>query len=132
MVISMPKLKKKKVKRIGQLKKLADKVFSEYIRQRDKGVCYTCGNVKPWKYQQCGHYVSRMFNSLRYSEVNCHCQDVACNVFRKGAMDEYAIRLVRQYGEGILNHLNIKKREIKQFSRPELEELIAKYKKLNG
>ena len=44
-----PKLKAKKKVSIGKLKKKADSVFSQFIRIRDKGKCYTCGLEKHWK-----------------------------------------------------------------------------------
>jgi len=118
-----------KTKTISQLKKKLDAVFSKYIRQRDAGICYTCGNKKEPKYQQNGHYISRQHNSTRFDEENCHCQCVACNVFKKGNMDEYALRLQRQYGSGILKKLNKKKWQTKQFTVQELEEMIEYYTK---
>lgn len=119
----------KKPKSVRQLKKLADKVFSQYIRQRDAGICFTCGIRKEPKYQQCGHYVPRQHNSTRYDETNNHCQCMRCNVFLRGNMDEYAIRLKRKYGSKILEELNKKKHQIKQFKVDELEKLIEKYSK---
>ena len=121
-----PKARKGK-ESLSYLKKKLDGVFSEYIRQRDKGVCFTCGIIKSWKEQQNGHYVSRSHNSLRYDERNCHCQCLPCNVFKHGNMDVYALKLVEKYGADILKELNNEKRKIKQFSAQELKDLIAKY-----
>lgn len=42
---------KKKVS-ISKLKKKADSAFSQFIRIRDKGKCYTCGLQKHWKEMQ--------------------------------------------------------------------------------
>lgn len=47
-----PKLKAKKKVSISKLKKKADSVFSQFIRIRDKGKCYTCGLQKHWKEMQ--------------------------------------------------------------------------------
>jgi hypothetical protein len=91
---------------VQQLKKKADKWCSDYIRQRDKGVCFTCGCKKEWKYQQAGHYISRVYGNLRYYEKNVHCQCYSCNVMKHGNMDEYAIRLQQKYGKDILEELN--------------------------
>ncbi len=114
-------------KSIGQLKKIADKVFSEYIRRRDKGVCFSCGNVKNWKYQQAGHFVSRSYNRLRYDERNCHAQCMACNCYRAGNMAEYAERLEEKYGKGIIQQLNKEKRNLLQFKPKELLKIIEYY-----
>lgn len=53
-----------------KLIKLADKIFSEYIRKRDKGVCYTCGKVQDWKKCDNGHYIRRGIMQFRYDEIN--------------------------------------------------------------
>ena len=76
---------------------------------------------------QNGHYVSRGFNSLRYSERNTAAQCVGCNIFRKGNLDEYALRLRQKYGSDILEQLAAEKKKIKQFTIRELEEIIKKY-----
>ena len=120
--------KKKKSISVRGLKKKLDAVFSEYIRKRDKGKCITCGNAKEWKFQQCGHYVSRAHNSLRYSELNCNCQCVACNCYKAGNMDEYALALQKLYGNDILKKLNKIKQTTKRFTTTELQELIIFYR----
>ena len=116
-----------RLKSISQLKKVADAVFSVWIRTRDNGTCFTCGITKPIKEMQNGHYVSRGHNSLRFDERNCHCQCVGCNVFKHGNMDEYTLALTRMYGIGILDELSNEKRKIKQFTREELQGIIDKY-----
>lgn len=114
----------KKKKTIRQLKKQADTVFSLWIRNRDKK-CFTCGSTKNL---QCGHFVSRDHNSLRYSELNCNTQCLVCNCFKHGNMPEYAERLMKLYGPYIIRNLNKEKRIVKQFKREELENIINKYK----
>lgn len=123
---------KQRRKRVGResvqfLKKRLDNVFSQFIRLRDKGVCFTCGIVKSWREQQNGHYISRGFNSLRFDERNCNCQCVSCNVFRHGNMDVYALKLTEKYGADILKELSNEKRKIKQFTAEELKKLINQY-----
>lgn len=114
---------------VSSLKKQADATFSLFIRWRDRGVCFTCGKKADIKAMQCGHFVSRSFNSLRYDERNNHCQCRRCNIFLYGNMSEYAERMVEKYGAGILPELNRKKREVKQFTVPELMKVIEYYKK---
>lgn len=122
----------KKKKTYKQLKHLADKLFSFYIRQRGiddfgNNYCITCGVQKPWKELQNGHYVTRNCMALRYDEQNCHPQCMGCNVFQKGRLDIYAIRLMELYGDKILNDLN-SRRKSKKIAYAELEEIIEKYK----
>lgn len=120
----------KKLKSVQQLKKILDKVFSDFIRQRDDYTCFTCGKKGDKTNIQNGHYVSRSSNSLRFSEVNCNAQCVGCNIFRRGAMDMYAIKLIQKHGARILEVLAAAKKKEKRFDRKELEDLISHYKQL--
>lgn len=131
--------RKPKTKSIGWFKKKLDHSFSQWIRIKDavNGVatCVTCGAKAHWKKMQNGHYIPRSHMSTRYDEQNCHVQCVADNMFKNGAMDEYALFLVSKYGEDILEELNKRKHTIRQIRIPEYEELIklydAKVKELN-
>lgn len=115
---------------VAKLKKKLDKTFSDYIRQRDDYTCFTCGKKGDKTNIQNGHYVSRSFNSTRYSEINCNAQCVGCNIFKKGNLDDYALRLIRRHGNEILATLAAEKKKTKQFTTGELEELITKYARL--
>ena len=118
---------KKKQKTISQLKREADRVFGIWIRKRDNHRCYTCGYQKQPEETQCGHYMSRSHTNTRYNEKNCHCQCVACNIFKYGNMQIYAIRLQNQYGQGILKELFRKAHMIKKADRKFYEGIIKKY-----
>lgn len=96
---------KKKVKSLAKYKKELDTVFSRYIRQRDKGQCYTCPKVDDPKRMQNGHFVPRQYLAVRYSEINCHCQCYACNMLYNGQPSRYAQRLKQDYGENIVDEL---------------------------
>jgi len=119
-------------KSVSQLKKIADKNFSIWIRRRDaegdQNVCFTCGRVLPVSDLQAGHFVSRVFNVLRYHEKNVWPQCKACNIFGYGRMDVYATRLVEKFGPKILTWFQEEKRKTKQFTKRELIEIINKYK----
>jgi 5-methylcytosine-specific restriction endonuclease McrA len=126
-------MQRKKTLTLSQATKLFDKVFSEYIRRRDNGICFTCGLKKHWKQMQNGHYVSRAHRSLRWDEINCHCQCVGCNVFRNGNMTSYAVRLEKKYGIGILQKLEAKRHTIRKWSVHEMLAQIELYKaKINS
>lgn len=127
------KVVKKKPVSISVLKKKADKVFSEFIRQRDKGVCFTCGCVKDWKQQQNGHYVSRGCLPLRYREDNCHCQCVACNVFKNGNYTVYSLKMIEKYGVEKLKELEQIKKDsmsnVGKYGKDFYLNIINKYEK---
>lgn len=122
--------KKREAKKtsVATLKKVLDQVFSQYIRQRDKGICVTCGKRDDWRNMQNGHYVSRQFNATRYDERNCNCQCPACNVFKSGNMDEYTLFIIRKYGVEMPEELNQLKNTVKQFTSQELQDMINHYK----
>lgn len=101
----------KKLKALS-LRKKADQIFSRFIRQRDKGQCYTCPNKNDWKKMQCGHFVPRQYLKTRYDEVNNHCQCYACNMLYNGQPSAYAKRLEKDYGKGTVEMLESKRKEI--------------------
>ena len=119
---------KKRVKSISKLKRELDSIFSQFIRQRDKGICLTCRTIKPWKEQQAGHYWSRSFTNTRFDERNVHCQCVGCNVFKYGNKEVYSLRMIEKYGVEILDELDRKRRLEKRFTTKELQSLIEQYK----
>lgn len=127
--IKAHKKKSKERKKISFpfLKRELDRVFSIFIRQRD-GKCFTCNAILPIAKLQNGHYVPRQHLSLRWSELNCSAQCMPCNVFKKGAMDEYATNLLRKYGPNILEKLLEQKRKTVKFTTTDLQTMIEKYK----
>jgi hypothetical protein len=122
-----------KKKTLAQLKKELDGLHSQWIRRKDAvdgmATCVTCGAVKIWTQQQCGHYISRVHLSTRFEDLNTHVQCLACNVWRNGNMDEYALYLERKFGFAALLELNNTKRLSVKFSRSDYEEMIEDRKR---
>jgi hypothetical protein len=114
----------------AKLKKKLWKLFSEYIRTKEQkdgyNICFTCGVKKEWKMMHAGHYIRASAGLATYfDEQNVHPQCYACNIWRDGNSDMYALKLIEKYGEDILNELNRRKQKIiKDFP---FEELIKKY-----
>jgi hypothetical protein len=121
-------MKKKKQKTKTQAKKEADIAFGHYIRAKEKHICYTCGKRLEETKSQCGHYKSRSHLNTRYSERNCHCQCVGCNIFRSGNLTVYAVNLLKQYGDDILYDLDKDARKIKRMSVKDFERITKIYK----
>lgn len=112
-------------KSISKLKKELDAVFSKFIRNRDKGQCYTCPHKAEPKRMQNGHFIPRQYTATRYDEKNNHCQCYACNMLFNGQPGKYALNLIRDYGPGIIEELEGKRfTVIKDFP---YEEKIAYY-----
>lgn len=99
----------KKIPTASVLKKRLDKVFSEYIRRtkakNEICICVTCGKRDHYKEMDAGHYVSRRHLSTRFDERNVWPQCKSCNRFNEGRKDEYALFLIRTYGDDILQEL---------------------------
>jgi hypothetical protein len=127
LLLKKSKKREKRENNTRLLKAKLDKVFSIWIRIRDNGVCFSCGDKKHWQEQQNGHYVSRSKMSTRYDEQNCHCQCLPCNVFKKGNYPAYSEALINKYGVAIISILNKKGQEIKQWTANELKFLITYY-----
>jgi len=114
---------KKKSKK--SLRKKAWKVFSEWIRKRDDGICFTCGTRKPWKQQQAGHFIHK--DCLDFNERNIHCQCVRCNHFKSGELGIYANNLIKKYGPYVVDDLVFEGNQIHKFNIKELEKIVKKY-----
>ena len=124
------KVKHKRVKKVKHislksLRKKAWKLFSEYIRRSEKGICYICGNRRNWKEQNAAHYIHR--DSLDYDTVNIHCSCVRCNKWLSGNLGIYAERLIAEYGEEAIAELRHRANQVKKFTITELQGLITKY-----
>lgn len=117
-----------------KVKKELDRVFSIFIRQKyadnfGEVTCFTCPKTGTVKELQNGHFVPRQYLSLRWDERNCRPQCYACNMLYNGQPSAFAARLEAET-PGIVAELESKRKEIRQWTIPELEERIAYYKKL--
>ena len=123
----------KKAKTHAKLKKELDAVFSKYIRWYYADAngyveCYTCGQVKPVKEMQAGHFQSRRHNSTRWEFNNVRPHDARCNMFAQGEQYLFGQKLKAEIGEEAveafvqLSHKSVK------FSKADLEYLIDLYK----
>jgi hypothetical protein len=124
-VDKQPKKKEAKPPSIRELKKKLWTIFSKYIRKRDGYVCYTCNNPG----NNAGHYVPQSKgNALRYDERNVHCQCSGCNMYKRGNLAPYALRLEKEYGPGILQEFDKIKNTIYKPTHHELLKKIEHYK----
>jgi hypothetical protein len=117
----------------SKLVKLADKVFSEFIRRRNAnelGIteCFTCGKIDHWKKLQCGHFQSRKHYNTRWNEINCQVQCAGCNVFRYGEQYKFGLYLNKKFGGNISEKLMQDARKTIKLSNFEIQEIIDHYK----
>ena len=106
----------------------ADKYFSLFIRMRDSenGIakCCTCGKMTAQF--DCGHMISRRFESTRYDEKNAHAQCLKCNRFENGNQFAHAQFIDEKYGKGTAEALMLKSKMACHRSKDDYE-AIAKY-----
>jgi len=113
--------------KIGVLKKKLWKVFSQYIRQRDKGFCWACGRSGfSGSGYHAGHFISKSVGgiSLYFHEDNVHGCCYNCNINLGGNLYEYGIRL----GEEKVAELYELKKQTAKWTIEDYEEKIAHYK----
>ena len=118
-------MKKRKRRRSSKLDILLDKAWklmSEYVRRRDKGICFTCFKKDDWRNMDAGHF---KHNRLDYDPRNINAQCTGCNRFRDGKLDIYALRLEEKYGHGIIQELDYLSRQVQKYTIIEVEAIIT-------
>ena len=129
------KTKKPKRAKLSTLFDKADKLASQYIRQKyadhaGNVVCVSCGTVLHWKDAHCAHFIDRGHKATRWMEENLHVADSSCNTFRKEFhMRGYTIFMIDTYGREFVDELRTL--EKKKLSASEVrslaEEAISYY-----
>lgn len=120
---------------IKQAKSTAWKYFSLYIRKRDSLCdsfrCCTCGEVKPFRLADAGHFIPGRSNSILFEETNCHAQCSACNRFKQGKWPEYYKFMLEKYGQIEIDRLIDLKSKIVKLKESDFREIAKKYKALS-
>ena len=109
------------------------KAFSKYIRQRDKGKCFTCPKRDDPRAMDAGpffHNCAIMFFDARF--VRCQC--TGCNRFKHGNLGIYAINLIGEMGMEEFKKAERLSKEYKNWhsasAKKELKVIKEKYEKL--
>lgn len=133
-------------KTAAQLVKVADEVFSWYVRLRDCdykdgafiGTCITCsktgtvawfdeGKLRFTKGWDAGHFVGRGNKVVRFDELNVNLQcSFRCNRMRSGEHEKYRVALREKYGKDTPEELEklAESTPFYKFSKPELLQII--------
>ena len=114
-------MKKKRAKSAYAIqKKKTDNWCSRYIRIRDSiaaggkgewGRCYTCGKIVLVPQAHSGHYKSRGTggsSGIYFDERGIRLQCPQCNAFRQGCPTEYREHLIQDFGEAVVDELELK------------------------
>ena len=116
---------------LSKLTAKCDLWMSRYVRALavidDLVECSTCGCKKPPELMENGHYVKRTNMSTRFELRNTSPQCPGCNHSNDGESDLMADYLDRTWGPGTAEKMKILGRQIKKYSREELEKIADKY-----
>ena|SRR3990167_286321 len=87
----------------------ADKLFSEYIRRRDKWTCQNCLRKPDKQGLHCSHYWSRGRESVRFEPDNCLSLCFYCHLKlgHGDGRDGYRELMIRRLGEKRFKSLEI-------------------------
>lgn len=122
-------------KKLSDLIKESDAVFSEFIRLRDSDAsgyvkCFICGARLWWRHSQSMHFIDRDNMATRYNEFNCHSGCETCNCFDPEHKERFEAKLLEKYPDPVLNvveHLKLRAKSLTKFMPFELEDIIEKY-----
>lgn len=109
---------------------LAWKYFSTFIKERDNWTCFTCGAQIRGKDMHCGHFIQAFGNAATFfDERNNHAQCRHCNITLGGNKKVYRQKMIEKYGSDIEDILLRQAREIKQYTKQDIDIIAETYKR---
>ena len=98
-------------KTITSLKKQLWKIFSKFVRERDKYRCFTCGKEATGSGMHAGHFITGATCpvTIYFDERNVHAQCYHCNINLSGNWVIYERKMIDKYGQDIVNDLKLKR-----------------------
>jgi len=122
------KLKKQSKVKISVLKKKLWKVFSEYIRKRDRFTCFICGRKGEGGGMHAGHFIPKSIGGIElyFDEENVHACCYHCNINLGGNLYEYGMKLGKETVDRLYQ---IKNTNISKWSEQDYLSKIEEYKK---
>ncbi len=126
---------------IGWYKKETRKWFNTAIKYRDSVYtgdgwvfdCVTCNTKvlfkdregRTYRNAQAGHFQPEIYSNTRFDELNVNAQcGMRCNKLGLGEQIKYARAIDSKYGDGVAVNLEKESSVDKQWTIPELEEII--------
>lgn len=110
----------------SKLKKIADDLFSKYIRARD-GRCQKCGTDQNL---QCAHIFSRGYGQIRYDLQNAVALCRGCHRFFTDRPIEWEFFIKEKIGVPMYENLKVK--ALKHDKKIDYDEIITELKELDG
>ena len=108
--------------------KILQQLVNRYVRQRDGNFCISCNKEVQGKIDA-GHMFSvGNYPSVRFDLRNINSQCIKCNQYNGGSLLEYRKYLIKKIGISDFEDLDLKAHQNRQYSIPELKEMIEEYK----
>lgn len=125
--------KRVKPKTVRYLRKLAWTLLSRVIRQTGcdhtgSDFCYTCNAYLHWSQLQAGHAIPGRHNAVLLDEEIIRKQCPLCNIFKRGNYQVFVAKLIRENGLDWWEEKLIESRQLKNYSREDLNEIILGYR----
>ena len=103
-------------------------VFNKWIRLRDlKKGCISCSKPLINRTYDAGHFISKVYSFLRFSELNVHGQCVTCNRFKGSNQTGYKKGIENRLTPEQIKYLGDNKNKECRLTTPEIKELIEYY-----
>ena len=112
----------------SELKKLHDKcwiLWSKKIREEENYICFTCGKQCDKYTSQAGHF---RHGKLDFDRMNIHCQCVGCNKYLHGRLGDYAMHLIKNYGQSAVDDLILRAEAHKGYKLKDLDKILQDLK----
>lgn len=115
---------------VQELIKKVQKVFNEFIRERDKGKdCISCRKPLGKRFDAGHYYNGHLHWAVRFDEDNVHGQCIYCNRDMHGNLIYYREGLIDRIGEERVERLDKIARNTQKFNRLELNSIQKEYKR---
>lgn len=106
------------------------RLTSKLVRLKSGGKCYTCGREVPFKKMHAGHFIEKIGHANIYFELRgLKGQCFFCNRKLHGNKAIFALNLIKEYGESILEELIKLSRISKQWTKAELNQIAEEREK---
>lgn len=100
------------------------KFTSLLVRQKSKGICYTCEKKYPIKKLNAGHFIDKIGHAGTYFDLdNLRAQCFYCNRRRHGELGKYGLKLRKEIGDKRVDDLFKKANKPKLWSKEELKKI---------
>lgn len=108
------------------------RVFNKFIRLRDTddtgfGKCYTCGKTGHYKEMDAGHFIPSTKTIHRFNHKNVHLQCKRCNMYLRGNLIPYTLRMENDYGTEVVDELLATQSNVLKLNQTERNELYDHY-----